>query len=295
MNVDVRHPHFWQLIAADAPLEQVATGFRFVEGPVWHSGKQDLIFSDIVGNTLYRWQAGTGVSLFRQPSNMANGNTYDRDARLLTCEHATSRVTRTNDDGQVEVLAAHYDGKELNSPNDIVVHGSGAIYFTDPLSGRSAAYGVERPGELGFQGVYRLHPHTKELTLLVDDFVLPNGLCFSLDAQRLFVNDTRRNHIRVFDVQADGTLANGQVWVDVVGNGDGAPDGMKIDRVGNVWCTGPGGVHVFAPDATCLGVLRVPERVANFAWGDGDLRSLFITATTSVYRVRLEHPGFAAF
>lgn len=283
------------LLDLDAAIEQIATGFEFVEGPVWHGRDQHLTFSDIVGNTMYRWQKDTGATVFRQPSNMANGNTYDRDGRLLTCEHATSRVVRSTGDDQTEVLAAHYDGRELNSPNDIVVRRDGMIYFTDPTSGRSPRWGVPREPDLPFRGVYRLDPHTKELTLLIDDFSKPNGLCFDLEEQRLFVNDTDRKHIRVFDVQADGTLANGQLWAELQGDGDGVADGMKIDRTGTLFCCGPGGIHVFAPDATCLGVLHIPERTANFAWGDADLQSLYIAASTSVYRLRLTQPGLPVF
>jgi gluconolactonase len=295
MNADVRHGDLWNVLDRDAQLEQIATGFEFVEGPVWHPRDQHLTFSDIVGNTMYRWQEGPGVSIFRQPSNMANGNTYDRDGRLLTCEHATSRVTRTSLDGQPEVLASHYDGRELNSPNDIVVKRDGMIYFTDPTSGRSARWGVPREPDLPFRGVYRLHPQTKDLILLIDDFSKPNGLCFDLEERRLFVNDTDRKHIRVFDVQADGTLANGQLWAELQGDGAGVADGMKIDQAGTLFCCGPGGIHVFAPDATCLGVLHMPEHTANFAWGDRGLQSLYITASTSVYRLRLTHPGLPVF
>ncbi len=146
---------------------------------------------------------------------------------------------RTQHDGTIAILASHYNGKELNSPNDIVVHGSGAIYFTDPLSGRTATYGVERPQQLSFQGVYRLEPTKGTLTLLADDFVLPNGLCFALDERQLFVNDTRRGHIRVFDVLANGTLRGGAIWATPGSTGEGAPDGMKIDQWGNLYCTGP--------------------------------------------------------
>jgi gluconolactonase len=291
MNVDVRHDDLWNVLPPDAELEQMATGFEFVEGPVWHGRRQDLIFSDIVGNTMYRWQEGAHVMTFRQPSNMANGNTYGRDGRLLTCEHATSRVVRVTVDDQIEVLASHYNGRELNSPNDIVVKRDGTIYFTDPTSGRSPRWGVPRDPDLPFRGVYRLDPQTKALTLLVDDFAKPNGLCFDLDEQRLFVNDTDRKHIRVFDVQAEGMLANGQLWAELQGESSGVADGMKIDQRGTLFCCGPGGIHVFAPDATCLGVLRMPEHTANFAWGDADLRSLYITASTSVYRLRLTHSG----
>lgn len=294
-TIEVRDTRIFDLIANDAVIDYVATGFDFIEGPVWDEANTCLFLSDIIGNTMYRWSRDTGLQVFRQPSNMANGNTFDHTGRLLTCEHATSRIVRMCHAGGVEVLTTHYGGKELNSPNDLVVHSSGAIYFTDPLSGRSPRYGVERPSQLGFQGVYRLDPTHNTLTLLVDDFVLPNGLCFARDEQQLFVNDTRRGHIRVFDVQADGSLANGRVWAEVSGTGEGAPDGMKLDQQGNVWCTGPGGIHVFAPDATCLGVLRLDERVANFAWGDVDGCTLYITASTSLCTVQTKIAGHRSF
>ncbi|MFN8484311.1 MAG: SMP-30/gluconolactonase/LRE family protein [Anaerolineae bacterium] len=291
MDLELRNPRLHSIVKPDAELEQIAAGFIFTEGPAWDPHAQRLTFSDIIGDCMYQWREGEGVSVLRRPSHMANGNTYDREGRLLTCEHATSRVSRTSRDGAYEILASHYDGKELNSPNDIVVKGDGAIYFTDPTSGRSARYGVLRDQELPFQGVYRLEGDTQALTLLVDDFSKPNGLCFSLDERRLFVNDTDRLHIRVFDVLADGTLATGQVWAETVGEGVGRPDGMKLDAEGNLYCCGPGGIHVFDPDAVCLGVIRMPEHTANFQWGDADLRSLYITASTSVYRLRVERPG----
>lgn len=281
--------------ANDAELEQVLSGFEFLEGPVWHPDEKHLTFSDIVGNTMYRWSRAGGLDVYRKPSHMANGNTYDRQGRLLTCEHATSRVTRTEPDGSVTVLASHYLGKELNSPNDIVVGQDGSIYFTDPTSGRSAAFGVEREQELEFQGVYRLDSENSTLTLLVDDFSKPNGLCLSMDEARLFVNDTDRNHIRVFDVQPNGSLSGGQVWAETIGEGVGVPDGMKIDHEENLYCCGPGGIHVFDKHANSLGVIRVPVQAANFAWGDDDLRSLYITASTALYRLRVKVPGLRLF
>ena len=191
------------------------------------------------------------------------------------------------------MLASHHDGKELNSPNDVVVKSDGAIYFSDPTYGRREHFGVLREPQLAFRGVYRLAPDGKTLTLLADDFGQPNGLCFSLDEMVLFVNDTDRQHIRAFDVKGDGTLANNRIWAKTVGDGAGAPDGMKIDSAGNVYSCGPGGIHVFAPDATCLGVIKVPEHAANFCWGDDDLKSLFITASKSIYRIRVQVPGTA--
>jgi gluconolactonase len=226
---------------------------------------------------------------------MSNGLTYDRQGRLVACEHASSQVTRTEADGRIVPLATHYQGKQLNSPNDIVCRSDGGIYFSDPPYGRAKFYGVERPQELAFQGVYRVGADPKSPVLLVDDFDRPNGLCFSLDDARLFVNDTARKHIRVFDVAPDGGLRNGRLWAETRGDAPGSPDGMKLDSAGNVYCCGPGGIHVFDPDANLLEVLAVPEYTANFAWGDEDYRSLFITASTSLYRVRRSVPGLPAF
>jgi gluconolactonase len=295
MRVEIRNRRFRSVVGDDVEFDRVGTGFLFTEGPVWHPTGRFLLFSDIPSSRIWKWSPTIGFAVFRDPSNMANGLTYDRSGRLIACEHATSRVTRTEDDGRVTVLASHYEGKELNSPNDAVVRSDGSIYFTDPPYGRVEFYGVPRPQRLPFQGVYRIDPDAGMLHLLVDDFDRPNGLCFSLDERRLFVNDTARQHIRVFDVAPDGSLASGHLWAETVGQGEGAPDGMKIDREGNLYCCGPGGIHVFGPDAVCLGVIRVPERTANFTWGDDDLRSLFITASTSVYRIRVKVPGRPAF
>jgi gluconolactonase len=216
---------------------------------------------------------------------------WDNQGRLITCEHASSHITRTEPDGSITVLASHHEGRELNSPNDVVVKSDGAVYFSDPTYGRKPHFGVPREPELAFRGVYRLGPDGKSLTLLADDFGQPNGLCFSLDEKVLFVNDTDKQHIRAFDVKPDGSIANSRVWATTVGEGAGAPDGMKVDSAGNIYCCGPGGIHVFTPDAVCLGVIRVPEHTANFCWGDDDLKSLFIAASTSIYRIRVAVPG----
>ncbi|MFV1859503.1 MAG: SMP-30/gluconolactonase/LRE family protein [Anaerolineales bacterium] len=295
MELEIRDERFTRLIDADVEIEHVVSGYQFLEGPVWHPKEKHLVFSDIVGNTMYRWSAVDGLSVFRKPSNMANGNTYDRQGQLLTCEHATSSVTLCGPNSNTEIMASHYQGKELNSPNDIVVKRDGGVYFTDPNSGRGPYYGVPREQELPFQGVYRLDPEDKTLTLLVDDFSKPNGLCFSLEESRLFVNDTDRNHIRVFDVQPDGGLTNGRVWAETIGEGVGVPDGMKIDQDENLYCCGPGGIHVFDKQADCLGVIRMPEQTANFAWGDDDLCSLYIMASSTVYRLRANIPGLELF
>jgi gluconolactonase len=295
MSIEIRDAAMRDVVEETAELERLATGFDFVEGPIWHPREKHLTFSDMPGDHMRRWTSSEGVTTFRKPSNKANGNTYDRKGRMLTCEHATSRVVRTDPDGSLTVLATHYGDKELNSPNDIVVKSDGSIYFTDPTFGRMPYYGVERPQQLAFQGVYRIEEDGTQLTLLVDDFAQPNGLCFSADESRLFINDTQRGHIRVFDLKLDGTLAGGDVWAEVTGEGEGAPDGMKLDSAGHLYCCGPGGVHVFAPDGRCLGVIRVPEVVANFTWGGDDLKSLFVTASTSLYRVRTRVAGVPLF
>jgi gluconolactonase len=295
MNIEIRDERFRTVVGDDIALERLATGFIFTEGPVWHPHEKHLTFSDMPGDHMRRWTAAGGVKTFRKPSNKANGNTYDRAGRMLSCEHATSRVTRTEPDGTITVLATHYRDKELNSPNDIVVKSDRRIYFTDPTYGRMPHYGVERAVQLDFRGVYRVEEDGSGLTLLAGDFGQPNGLCFSRDEKRLFVNDTERGHIRAFDVGADGLLAGGAVWAEVTGSGNGAPDGMKLDRDGNLYCSGPGGLHVLSPDARSLGVIQTPEVVANFTWGDDDFRSIFLTASTSLYRVRTKTPGVALF
>ena len=290
-GVEIRDKRFETVVGRSLAFEKFASGCIFTEGPLWHRRESYLLFSDMPGDHLRRWSQRDGVSTFRKPCNKSNGLAWDNQGRLLACEHASSCLTRTEPDGTITVLASHHGGKELNSPNDVVVKRDGAIYFSDPSYGRKEHFGVPRPPQLDFRGVYRLAPEGQVLTLLADDFGQPNGLCFSLDEKILFVNDTDNQHIRAFDVQPDGTLGNSRIWARTVGQGAGAPDGMKLDGDGNLYCCGPGGIHVFAPDATALGVIQVPEYTANFCWGDDDLKSLFVTASTSVYRVRVNTPG----
>jgi gluconolactonase len=292
-SVEIRDSRFASVVGKPVAVEKLATGFLFTEGPLWHAGDRYLLFSDIPGDHLRRWSADGGVTTFRKPCGQSNGLAWDREGRLIACEHATSRLTRTEMNGDITVLASTYAEKELNSPNDVVVKSDGAIYFSDPTYGRDEGYGNPRPAQLDFRGVWRVAPSGHSLSLLVDDFGQPNGLCFSLDEQQLYVNDTVRRHIRRFDVLADGNLANGRVWAQTIGEGAGAPDGMKIDCAGNIYCCGQGGIHVFAPDATCLGVIRLPEYTANFCFGDDDLCSLYVTASTSLYRLRVHTPGVA--
>jgi len=293
MSLDIRDEKFKSVVGDTVKITQLAGGFLFTEGPLWHAKENYLLFSDMPGDHLRKWSEREGVTTFRKPCAQSNGLAWDGQGRLIVCEHATSTLTRTEPDGRSFILASHHDGKELNSPNDVVVKSDGGIYFTDPTYGRIEYYGNPRPLQLTFRGVYRAEPDGGTLKLLADDFGQPNGLCFSLDERRLFVNDTERQHIRVFDVQPDGTLAGGGVWATTTGTGPGAPDGMKIDSEGNIYCCGPGGIHVFDPQATCLGVIGMPEPTANFCFGEDDLRTLFVTASSSVYRLRVKVPGTA--
>ncbi len=296
MHTEVRDPTFGDVVGADVRVEQVATGFGFTEGPVWDKARRQVIWSDMNHDHMRSWSVERGVQTYRKPSNRANGNAFDLQGRLVSCEHGTSRVVREERDGKLSVLASHWDGRELNSPNDIVVKSDGAIYFSDPTFGRIREdVGVLRPLVLDFRGVYRISPDGSNTKLLVNDFEQPNGLCFSLDEKRLFINDTPRLHIRVFDVQADGSIAGGRVFAETVGTGEGRPDGMKLDRNGHVYCTGPGGIHVFDQGGKCLGVIRIPERTTNLAWGDDDFRTLYMTAQTSLYRARLKTPGHSPY
>jgi gluconolactonase len=294
-TLEVRDKRLTALVGEDPEFEKLGTGFLFTEGPLWHPVGQFLLFSDMPGDIMRRWDKAGGVTTHRTPCFKSNGLAYDTDGHLLICQHATSTVTHVDHDGKTVTIASHWQGKELNSPNDVVARWDNTVYFTDPTYGRMEYYGVPRPRQLDFQGVYLFDAKVKGLQLLADDFGQPNGLCFSLDQRRLFVNDTERKHIRLFDVRENGTFTGGAVWAETKGEGPGAPDGMKIDSIGNIYCCGPGGIHVFAPDATCLGVIKVPEHTTNFCFGDGDYRSLFITASTSLYRMRTRVPGRPIF
>jgi aldose 1-epimerase len=282
-----------EILAPNTQVEKIATGFEFTEGPVWHPDGF-LLFSDIPANTIYKWQPQQETEIFRQPSGNANGNTFDQSERLISAEHGNRRVSRTEKNGQIVTLASHYQGKRLNSPNDLAVKSDGSIYFTDP------PYGIKpEQEELGFYGVYRL-ASDGTLTLLVDDFVRPNGIAFSPDETKLYVNDSEKGHIRVFDVQPDGMLANGRLFAEMKPpSEEGAADGMKVDIKGNVYSTGPGGVWIFSPKGDLLDIIKTPEPPANLAWGDypsgtlrdRDYKTLYITARTSLYRIRLKIPG----
>ena len=269
-------------------MEQVATGFQFTEGPVWQK-ENYLLFSDIPANTIYRLNPDNSHSAWRRPSGNSNGLTYNREGRLIACEHGNRRVSITLWDDTVKALATHYQGKRLNSPNDVVVRYDNSIYFTDP------DYGIEEEEqELGFNGVYRVSPEG-ELSLVVDDFDRPNGLAFSPDGSILYIDDSTRRHIRAFDVAEDGSLSSDRIFADMASEDEGSPDGMKVDQNGNVYCTGPGGLWVFTADGEKVGMIKGPERPANLAFGDDDRRTLYLTARTSIYTLRTKVPGETAF
>ena len=291
------------IIPADAVIEKVADGFQFTEGPVWiHEGY--LLFSDIPANTIYRWDPSGEVTIFRRPSGYdgteapegafigSNGLTLDRQGRLTICEHGNRRVSRLEKDGTLTVLADRYQGKRLNSPNDAVYRSDGSLYFTDP------PYGLlkqdEDPAkELDFNGIYRWQ-EGKPLQLLYKEMSRPNGIAFSPDERYLYVanSDPNRKIWMRFEVQPDGTLANPTVFYDVTSVTEpGLPDGMKVDVNGNLYCTGPGGIWIFSPEGKHLGTIQPPEVPANCAWGDADGKTLYITARTSLYRVRLNIAG----
>lgn len=283
------------LIALCEPLELVATGFEFTEGPIWHPDEGALYFSDIPGNTRRRWHPAEGVSIVREPSNMCNGMTLANDGSVIVCEHATSSVVCEGPGGRSSTIASHWLGRELNSPNDVIVARDGSVIFTDPTYGRIPYFGIERKPELDFCGVYRVTPAGDSLELLVDDCVQPNGVCLSPSEDLLYVNDTKKAHIRVFDVLPDWSLGNGRIFAGEItadpNGGDGFVDGMKLDELGNLYVTGPGGIWIYSPEGVRLVVLEVPEKVGNLNWGDSDWKTLYITASTSIYRMRMPVAG----
>jgi gluconolactonase len=298
-------PQLDRLIPKDAKLEKIADGLAWVEGPLWNRQGGYLLFSDIPNNSIMKWQPGEGASLFLKPSGYtgsipfpgrepgSNGLTYDAQGRLVLAEHGDRRVARVNADGKKTTLAERYQGKRLNSPNDVVFKSNGDLYFTDPPFGLPKTFD-DPAKELPFQGVYRLKP-SGELTLLTKDFKAPNGIAFSPDERTLYVTDVdpKRSAWLAFEVKDDGTLGNSRVLLDVTGAagpGKGAPDGLKVDQRGNLFGAGPGGVYVISPDGKHLGTIVTGTPTGNVAWGD-DGATLYITASTAVYRIRLSTKG----
>lgn len=294
---EVIDPRFRAYVIPIAWLETLHTGMRWAEGPVWFADMRCLIWSDIPNNRLMRWsESSNAVDVFRADSNFANGNTRDPQGRLVSCEHRTRRVTRTEPDGRITVLAERYQGKRLNSPNDVVVKSDGTIWFTDPTYGISAAYeGGKATSELGGNHVFRLDPRDDSLTILADDFRQPNGLAFSPDERLLYVADSGfignpdwPRHIRAFEVRDDGTLKDAGVVTEVTPH---APDGFRVDVDGNIWSSAGDGVHCYTAHGELIGKIRVPERVGNLAFGGADRNRLFICGHTSLYSVFVNTSG----
>ena len=299
MGVVANNPKVYELVASSVQVEKLATGFTFTEGPIWHPDGY-LLFSDMPGDVRRKWSEAGGIVEVMRPANKCNGMTLDADLRLIVCEHWTSRVVRAilNADGTEasrETLASHYGGKELNSPNDVVVASDGSIYFSDPTYGRMDVFGNPREQQLDFQGVYRIPAGGGDVQLLADDFTQPNGLCFSPDEKTLYVNDSGVLHIRRFDVADDGTLSGGEVILDGIGSPDdfeaGICDGMKCDEQGTIWVTGPGGVWIVAPDGEHLGTVEVPEHTGNLTWGGPSWDQLYVPSSTSLYRFQAKVAG----
>ncbi|THV17063.1 SMP-30/gluconolactonase/LRE family protein [Rhizobium rhizophilum] len=289
-HYEIRDPRFCDLLVSSAALDELYTGCRWAEGPVWFNDGGYLLFSDIPNERVLRWIEGAGISVYRAPSQFINGNTRDREGRLVSCEHGGRRVVRTEIDGTITTLADRYQGKRLNSPNDVVVKSDGSVWFSDPSYGILSDYeGYKADEEQASRNVYRLEPTTGELTVVVDDFLQPNGLCFSPDETLLYVADSGASHkpdaprhIRVFDVTDGKRLTNGRVFAHI---DKGIPDGMRTDVDGNLWSSAADGVHCFHPDGTLLGKILMPQAVANLTFGGPRRNRLFITASTSLYAI----------
>lgn len=284
----------YSLIERGYKIEKISTGFDFTEGPVWNKEKEFLLFSDIPGNARIKWSEKNKIEEVIKPSNKCNGMTYDKEGNLIVCEHVTSTVVKEYPDGRRETIASHYEGKELNSPNDVIVAKDGSIYFTDPTYGRMEGSGFGRKKELDYQGVYRINPGSGKLELLVSDFKQPNGLCLSPDEKVLYVDDSKLYHIRAFDVKSEGSITNGRVFFDNICSSDtesSSPDGMKCDELGNIYVAGHGGIWIISPRAEYIGLIELPEVVSNLNWGGKNWDILYITASTSIYRLKMKIKG----
>jgi len=292
VDIDLVGPGLERIVGRDAPLDQIAHGLYFGEGPVWDRRKKRFLWVDIIGDTIYEWAPGIGTKVLVHPSSHANGMTFDREGRLTIAGWSARTIWRIEHDGSFTTMASRHDGKKFNSPNDIVVRSDGSVYWTDSAGGLviPGMVGEDMQRQLDIQAIFRLTPQG-EVRLTVDDTVYPNGLCFSPDESILYVNDTRLGLIRAFDVNADGSVRNARAFHKLSGAEPGVADGMKCDRDGNVYCTGPGGIHVIDPGGRLIGRLRIPGHSTNLAWGDEDWRSLYVTTYHGVYRTRLEIPG----
>jgi gluconolactonase len=295
-DFEVVDERFRFMILGNAWVEKLHGGMLWAEGPVWSADGNYLLWSDIPNNVILQWAEGLGVRIYRHPSNNSNGHTRDRQGRLVSCEHGARRVTRTEHDGSLTVLADRYKGKRLNSPNDVVVKSDGSVWFTDPPYGIMSDYeGHKAKSEIGACNVYRIDPKSGDLAVVADDFNKPNGIAFSPDEQILYIADTGgshdpdgEHHIRAFDVVGGKKLRNGRVFAEI---SPGLADGFRIDTDGNVWTSAGDGVHCFSPKGELVGKIRVPEVVSNVCFGGPKRNRLFITATTSLYAVYVGQVG----
>jgi gluconolactonase len=295
-GITIVDPRFNGFVLPNAPLEKLADGFRWLEGPVWFADLQCLLVSDVPNNRIVRWTESGGVSTFRNPSGLSNGHTRDREGRLIGCSHGDRCIQRTELDGSITVLADRYQGKRLNSPNDVVVKSDGTVWFSDPVYGISTDYeGGKRESELP-ANLYRFDPRDASLVVIANDFQGPNGLCFSPDERRLYVSETGlpfasdpRQHLRVFDVSADGTrLSNGRVFYKVE---PGCTDGVRCDEEGNLWSSAGDGVHCISAQGQLLGKIAVPFAVANLCFGGRHRSRLFICASGALFAIYVNQRG----
>ncbi len=286
MPIEQLSPELERIVSPDQELEELGRGFLTAEGPVWYRDGGYLLFSDIFESRRMKWAPQEGVSLFQEPTDNANGLTWDPQGRLIACETNTRRVSRLEADGSITVVADHYQGNRLNRPNDVVVTSDGSLYFTDPISH------MAKDLDLDFSGVHRVSSDLSTITLVTGDVVFPNGLAFSPDETILYIDDSQKGHIRAFDVDNDGTLANSRIFCELKGEWPGSPDGMKVDVEGNIYCTGPGGVWVIDASGRQLGtILTGLDQTTNCAWGGEDWKTLFITTRESLSRIPLKIAG----
>jgi gluconolactonase len=295
MHTDMHTEGWERVVDPEARLDSIVQNLAFGEGPVWDRRQKLLYFVDIIGSTIWKWTPGKGQEVVLHPSRHANGMTFDRQGRLLVAGWSARCIWRFEADGTLARIAETWEGKRFNSPNDIVVKSDGSVWWTDSAGGLTipgmVADDVQR--YIDYQGVYRLSPDGKTVSMVIADCAYPNGLAFSPDEKKLYVNDTQQALIRIFDVQDDGTLGAGRDFYRLQGNEMGHADGMKVDTEGNVYCTGPGGIHVMDPSGRLVCRLRVPANCSNLAFGDDDMKTLYITSFNEVFRTRVRIPGVA--
>ena len=287
MPIEQAAPELERILSLDQEIEELGTGYQTAEGPLWHREGGYLLFSDIRGNRRMKWAPQVGMSVDHEPSNNANGLTRDLQGRLIACESGLRRMARIDAGGVTTVVAGRYQGREINRPNDVVVKSDGSIYFTDPGA-------LDHDLDLDFSGVYRVTPDLGSITLLARDFILPNGLAFSPDESVLYVDDSRKRHIRAFDLQPNGAVApaTDRVFFQFTGDRPGLADGMKVDVEGNIYCAGPGGIWIIDASGKHLGtILTGSEQTTNCAWGGGDWKTLYITTRERVGRITCKISG----